>query len=337
MSKQIKLFIVIIGLILIFYIPISYAIEGKNDIGATVNPEQNKLDFFTVDSREKEIGSTLNMYINLSQIEYDASKFTLEFSNININIDDIKNNMGIEIKNENNENYLIINKNELNTEQIILTYVISNNFKVGDKFTLTGKIAAYKEKNLETEIQKNTEENNKQENNQENLKENQQQNEESNIKEVQIEITIIEKQEEKKEDENKQDNINLKEKQNFNEENQTSKTNQVQSNISKSNASNFSNVQTVVYNGSRNNYLKTLSIEGYELNTEFSKENTTYFLTVPNDITTIKITATKEESSSTVCIYGNENLKVGTNKILISVTAENGDVRIYRIFVTREA
>lgn len=327
MRKQIKLFIVIIGLILIFSIPISYAIEGKNDIGATVNPEQNKLDFFTVDSREKEIGSTLNMYINLSQIEYDVSKFTLEFSNININIDDIKNNIGIEIKNENNENYLIINKNDLNTEQIILTYVISNNFKVGDKFTLIGKIAEYKEENLEDE------ENNKQEN----LKENQQQNEESNIKEIQIEITIIEKQEEKKEDENKQDNTNLKEKQNFNEENQTSKTNQVQSNISKSNASNFSNAQTVVYNGSRNNYLKTLSVEGYELNTEFSKENTTYFLTVQNDITTIKITATKEESSSTVCIYGNENLKVGTNKILISVTAENGDVRTYRIFVIREA
>ena len=345
MRKLIKLFILIIALMLLLYVPISYAIEANFDFNInndfnTNNQEQNKLEFFTVDSREKEIGSTLNMYINLSQIDYEVSKFTLTSTDI---IDNI-NTEGIEIKKENNEFSLIINKNELNIEQIILTYTISNNFKVGDKFTLTGRISEYKEDGLEDKneeaLQDNKEnvQNNVNENDKEKIeeiqKEEQLQNTEINVKEVQIEITIVEKQENGKEIEN------LKDKQESNVQNKTEVFGQIQNNMQstiKYNTMNFSNTETVVYNGSRNNYLKTLSIENHELNTEFSKENTTYFLTVSNDITSIKITATKEDSSSTVSIYGNDNLKVGTNKVLISVTAENGDVRNYRIFVNREA
>ena len=93
----------------------------------------------------------------------------------------------------------------------------------------------------------------------------------------------------------------------------------------------------VTYNGSDNNYLSELFVEENTLNKEFSKENTTYFLTVENEIETLNITATAEEENATVCIYGNENLKQGTNKILISVTAENGNVRNYRIYVNKNA
>ena len=329
MRKQIKLFILIIVLISIFYVPISYAIEAnfelniKNDLNIN-NQEQNKLDFFTVDSKEKEIGSTLNMYINLSQINYDISKFTLTSPDLvdNISTEVIENSDGIEIKKEDNEFSLIINKNELNIEQIILTYTISNNFKVGDKFTLIGKISEYKEEILEDNLQENIE-NDVEENGEEKTEINM----ENDIKEVQIEITIIEKKE------------NEKEVENLNEQNKTEGFNQVQNSMQtnvKYNTVNFNNTETVVYKGSQNNYLETLSVEDYVLNTEFSKENTTYFLTVSNDITSVKITTTKEVSSSTVCIYGNDDLKVGTNKVLISVTAENGDVRNYRIFVNRE-
>ena len=320
MRKQIKLFILIIALTLMIYIPISYAIEAnfdlniKNDLG-TVNQEQNKLDFFTVDSREKQVGETLNMYINLSQLDYDVSKFTLTSSSLLNNI----NSEEVEIKKENNEFSLIINKNELNIDQIILTYIIPNNFKVGDKFTLTGRIYQYKEESLEDKkednLQENIESNNQKQVDKENI-----------FKEIQIEITITEKKENGKEVENLKDTQNL--------------IGQMQNNIQstiKYNTMNFSNTETVIYNGSRNNYLETLSIVNYELNTEFSKENTTYFLTVPNDVVSINITTTKEDSSSTVCIYGDDNLKVGVNKVLITVTAENGDVRNYRIFVDREA
>lgn len=94
--------------------------------------------------------------------------------------------------------------------------------------------------------------------------------------------------------------------------------------------------QTVKYKGSRNNYLSELSIDGYEINPGFNKTNNTYFLNVANDVTSITINATKDDSSAILSISGNTNLKEGLNKILISVTAKNEDVRYYRIYVTRE-
>ena len=107
-----------------------------------------------------------------------------------------------------------------------------------------------------------------------------------------------------------------------------------------SNSINFSNnslsqtvIETAVYNGSSNNYLSNIEIEGEDLNTTFNKENTTYFLKTTGK-TELNINATTEEDNAKVYITGNTNLKRGENKILISVTAENGDVRYYRIFVT---
>ena len=44
----------------------------------------------------------------------------------------------------------------------------------------------------------------------------------------------------------------------------------------------------------------------------------------------------KISSKSNVVITGNTNLKVGVNKVLVTVNAENGSSRVYRIFVTRE-
>ena len=92
------------------------------------------------------------------------------------------------------------------------------------------------------------------------------------------------------------------------------------------------NVETATYNGSNNNYLKKLKVKGVDLNTTFNKENTTYFIHV-KDISSLKITATADDSSAKVMVTGNDDIKEGTNKILIAVTAENGDVRYYRIFV----
>ena len=91
--------------------------------------------------------------------------------------------------------------------------------------------------------------------------------------------------------------------------------------------------QTAVYNGSNNNYLASLEIEGESLNTTFNKENTTYFVKTTGK-TELNIKATSEDNNAKVYITGNESLKTGDNKILISVTAENGDVRYYRVFVS---
>jgi hypothetical protein len=91
-------------------------------------------------------------------------------------------------------------------------------------------------------------------------------------------------------------------------------------------------VETAIYNGSNNNYLSSLEIDGVELTADFNKEKTTYFATVEG-LDSITVTAIAEDSDSKVSITGTD-LKSGENKILISVTAENGNVRYYRIYVT---
>ena len=88
----------------------------------------------------------------------------------------------------------------------------------------------------------------------------------------------------------------------------------------------------ITYNGSNNNYLKSLEISGITLNTTFSKENTSYFATTTQN-TDLIVTAVAEDGNAKVKVTGNTSINEGINKILISVTAKNGEVRYYRIFV----
>ena len=90
------------------------------------------------------------------------------------------------------------------------------------------------------------------------------------------------------------------------------------------------------YQGSYNNYLSALTVTGYELQADFQKTNDTYFITVPNDVTAVTVKATADDDGAAAKVAGDSDLAVGINKVLISVTAENGDVRTYRIYVTRE-
>ena len=82
-------------------------------------------------------------------------------------------------------------------------------------------------------------------------------------------------------------------------------------------------------------WLSNISIKGYSLNKAFIKERLTYFVTVPNNVKSLNITAKKESSTSSVTISGNSNFEVGLNKVLITVTSEDGRIKNYRIYVTR--
>lgn len=113
------------------------------------------------------------------------------------------------------------------------------------------------------------------------------------------------------------------------------RTTNTKNTISSSGTTSKTTEQTVTYNGSDNNYLSDLSVNGYTLNKEFSKENSTYFITVEKDVSSLEIIANADDEASSVCIYGTEEIADGTSKILISVTAENGNVRNYRIYVTK--
>lgn len=93
--------------------------------------------------------------------------------------------------------------------------------------------------------------------------------------------------------------------------------------------------QGETYKGSQNNYLKSLSINGVEFKNAFKKTTADYFATLDDDLEKVTVNATAEDSTAIVTIYGNTNLEKGKNKILINVTADNGETRTYRIYLSK--
>ena len=85
------------------------------------------------------------------------------------------------------------------------------------------------------------------------------------------------------------------------------------------------------YNKSCDNTLSNLKANDIEL--DLTKElNKVY---VGNDVTKIDLEYLKNNDKSVVEIIGAENLKVGSNEVIVRVTAENGDVREYVLEVVR--
>lgn len=86
-------------------------------------------------------------------------------------------------------------------------------------------------------------------------------------------------------------------------------------------------------NLSKNNNLKTLSVEGYEL---VKVDNNNYTLTVTNDVISINVNATAEDSKAKVSGTGVKKLQVGENNIEVIVTSESGVQNKFTIKVTRK-
>lgn len=88
---------------------------------------------------------------------------------------------------------------------------------------------------------------------------------------------------------------------------------------------------------SNNTNLKLLSIEGVELTPAFSANITEYSAKLTNyKEQSLKINAEAEDSKSTVKIEGNEEIKIGENVISVTVTAEDGTTKVYKITMTSE-
>ncbi|MBO4649658.1 MAG: cadherin-like beta sandwich domain-containing protein [Clostridiales bacterium] len=95
-------------------------------------------------------------------------------------------------------------------------------------------------------------------------------------------------------------------------------------------------VAPVVLSGNAN--LSSLSVAPGTLSPSFSKGTTNYHVTVPESQTSIAVTATPEDSKAKVSLNGvQKSLNPGDNTVKVSVTAENGDVKTYKILVTRGA
>lgn len=359
MNKKIQIIVSIIVLFAMLGTHISYAISGSN----------NNSSFFSVSADKIQKKETLKISFDLSKIEYDNFKIVL---NSNIDNSKIQTDDNITLKEEASAIIIEIDKTKMNLSNIDMSYVVPEETEINTKIQISAKVVIEEEQEIQddegnttltkqektileesktitiieqSELNDNTKtsdenqnqeaDTNKEQNNNKEEDKNQNINTEKNI-----------------DSNNKQENKNLEntsKPSNSNNNNSMTNTQKTQSNSKSNNVSigatnkntNSSliqtnkNAETATYNGSNNNYLKNLKIKGIELNTSFNKENTTYFIKVTNT-STLKITATAEDNSAKVAVVGNDNIKQGTNKILISVTAENGDIRYYRIFVNCE-
>lgn len=90
---------------------------------------------------------------------------------------------------------------------------------------------------------------------------------------------------------------------------------------------------------STNANLSTLGVTPKEYDfSGFSKDKTSYSVTVPNDVDSLKVAYKTADSKATVKVTGNTNLEVGTNNIKVVVTAEDGKTtKTYTIKVTKLA
>lgn len=94
---------------------------------------------------------------------------------------------------------------------------------------------------------------------------------------------------------------------------------------------NISIINRPVVNYSTNNFLSSLSVDGYSISPTFKKDVLTYNLEVENDVNKIKVNAAKEDSTASVTGTGERSVSEGMNKIEVKVTAQNGNVRTYVI------
>lgn len=89
--------------------------------------------------------------------------------------------------------------------------------------------------------------------------------------------------------------------------------------------------------GSPNNKLGGLAVDGFALTPTFNMNTTSYDLIVDESVTSVTVQASALDSTASVSGTGTISLQSGTNEIRVNVTAQNGAVREYIIHVVRQA
>ena len=87
---------------------------------------------------------------------------------------------------------------------------------------------------------------------------------------------------------------------------------------------------------SKNNKLKSLSVDGYDISPEFSQDKNEYSVTVPSTVDKIKINATKADGYANLTGTGEFSIEEGINTFEIVVTSETGVSNIYLLTVNVE-
>ncbi len=89
--------------------------------------------------------------------------------------------------------------------------------------------------------------------------------------------------------------------------------------------------------GSPNIKLSSLKVEGYGLTPSFQPDILEYTLVVPADTASVNITAVTMDSKAKVTGTGTVELPEIENVITVTVTAENGSTREYKLTIAKEA
>lgn len=84
---------------------------------------------------------------------------------------------------------------------------------------------------------------------------------------------------------------------------------------------------------SSDNSLSALSVEGFDLEEEFSKDVYEYTVNVPEDTSTITINSSKNDSTASISGTGEFEVSSGANVFEVLVTAQNGSEQIYKVTV----
>lgn len=89
--------------------------------------------------------------------------------------------------------------------------------------------------------------------------------------------------------------------------------------------------------GSPNYMLQSLSVSGQSLTPTFSMYETEYSVIVPNEISSVTVSAKAYDSNAKISGTGTISLKTGSNTVDVKVTAQSGGTRTYKITIIRNA
>ncbi len=89
--------------------------------------------------------------------------------------------------------------------------------------------------------------------------------------------------------------------------------------------------------GSPNNKLSGLGVEGFVITPTFNTDTISYDLIVGLDMATVNIWAQAIDSKAQISGIGNVSLAQGSNTVNIVVTAENGSTRTYTLNIVRQS
>lgn len=86
---------------------------------------------------------------------------------------------------------------------------------------------------------------------------------------------------------------------------------------------------------SNDTLIGSLYVEGYNIQPTFSRTTYNYNLTVPSNVTSVNVIASKGNSKQTISGTGRRTLEYGGNRVKVVVTAQDKSSRTYEIMITR--